>query len=204
MKVQNPIVIFCIWTSRLVYLNVSWLILMLIGGGILGVAPATSTIAYAMKCFFQGQDKMTFSMLFKQYKSVFVRSNLTVGSVLLTALSLAWYLNFSIDFLTPKMTVVALSLLPIIFLLLMWSFSISVYVALYQQVNFSQDILGGLKVVLTELRVILLLAMMVLLIFSLASVLPVVVLLLGITPLVMTVVGGLFLSRPELEWCSNE
>jgi hypothetical protein len=119
-------------------------------------------------------------------------------------LSLAWYLNFSIDFLTPKMTVVALSLLPIIFLLLMWSFSISVYVALYQQVNFSQDILGGLKVVLTELRVILLLAMMVLLIFSLASVLPVVVLLLGITPLVMTVVGGLFLSRPELEWCSNE
>lgn len=74
---------FSIWTMRLAYLNVCWVVFTLLGLGIFGFMPATTAMFAIVRKWHNGEtDIPVFSTFWETYRTEFLKTN-AIGLVLL-------------------------------------------------------------------------------------------------------------------------
>jgi uncharacterized membrane protein YesL len=117
MQQESPFVTFCIWLSRLAWINICWWAMTLAGLIVTGLIPASVVAMQMMRRYLRGQYQVSFSDFFKEWKAEWCRSNLTLWPLICMVLLLSALLHGLMnEQVTGWWSILALSVLPIILL----------------------------------------------------------------------------------------
>ena len=118
MQQGSPFVTFCIWLSRLAWINICWWAMTLAGLIVTGVIPASVVAMQMMRRYLRGQSKISFSDFFQEWKAEWSRSNLTLWPLICMVLLLSVLLHgLMSEQVTGWWAILSLSVLPIILLI---------------------------------------------------------------------------------------
>lgn len=90
MQQANPLVIGCLWLTRLAWINVCWWLMTIAGLFVSGIAPASVVATQMMRRYLQGKNRVAFSEFASEWKSEWVRSNLIFLPLIILILSCCW------------------------------------------------------------------------------------------------------------------
>ncbi|WP_026958731.1 DUF624 domain-containing protein [Aliagarivorans taiwanensis] len=115
----SPLLSFVTWFSRLVWLNIVWLLLSILGGGVLGVFPATVAVLKGIEGYQQSGKAQSLPLLFGHWRAAFVDANKVALPLLVLLFSLGWYFNMAAGSDAPLLGLFSLALLPFMLLTLL-------------------------------------------------------------------------------------
>ncbi|MPW31462.1 DUF624 domain-containing protein [Agarivorans sp. B2Z047] len=198
MSQASPLITFCNWFSQLVVMNLCWMLMVVLGAGVFGVIPATSTLLLMLRRYMNKDNKTGFIDFFGEWRKELVVSNIVGLPVVLIMFSLGWYLNWALGSDIELLQLLSLAILPLLaFLLMLLSASIlqgSIYRASAKQ---------RLSLALSLLRshpglpFTLLLVSALCVLVGLLS--PIVFLLFGLTPAALLVMAWYIHKFPDLK-----
>jgi len=167
MQQDNPLVVCCLWLSRLAWLNLCWWLMTLAGLVVSGVVPASVVTLQMMRRYLQGKQRVYFSECFVEWKNEWRRSNATLLPLLMIALALfqlftqvseiqnsGWLIVLGLSAL-PLALVISLLAMAVLLELSVWSCSVKQgwingilllqhHFALVILTAFSAGVMGGL------------------------------------------------------------
>src|SRR5699024_3155641 len=113
---------FSIWTMRLAYLNVCWVVFTLLGLGIFGFMPATTAMFAIVRKWHNGEtDIPVFSTFWETYRTEFLKTNaiglvlLVVGYVLIVELHILSAQESMVYYIVSFLFITSLSIFLFIF-----------------------------------------------------------------------------------------
>lgn len=181
MNQTSIIVNICTWFSRLVWLNFCWIIFSLLGGLVFGVFPATTTLLIMMRRYLNGANRVTLKDFYLVWRSELITTNQTLLPLFLIALSIVWYLNWSLNSDYYTIQLLSLGLLPLLVFNCLFSCAVLIQASVYK-LSVKQLWLQGLTLLrsVVSLPLIMLISVVVCLISSL--IMPILALLFLISP----------------------
>ncbi len=132
MLSNSPLVIACVWVSRIAWVNICWLSLTLLGFVIGGFFPATVAALVVIRRYLNGAVKVSWPDFYREWKREFIRANLAGWPLLLVAFATAWYFFWLIDSTNETLRILSLALLPIHLLSLIWLTATLLHAGFYQ------------------------------------------------------------------------
>ncbi len=118
MQQGSPFVTFCIWFSRLAWVNICWWAMTLAGLIVTGVIPASVVAMQMMRRYLRGQSKISFSEFFQEWEAEWSRSNLTLWPLIFVVVVfiMLWH-GLTNEPITGWWTILAFSVLPVVLLI---------------------------------------------------------------------------------------
>lgn len=118
MQQGSPFVTFCIWLSRLAWINICWWAMTLAGLIVTGVIPASVVAMQMMRRYLRGQSKISFSEFFQEWEAEWSRSNLTLWPLIFVVVVfiMLWH-GLTNEPITGWWTIWAFSVLPVVLLI---------------------------------------------------------------------------------------
>jgi len=181
MNQTSIIVNICTWFSRLVWLNLCWIIFSLLGGLVFGVFPATTALLIMMRRYLNGANRVTLKDFYLAWRSELITTNQTLLPLFLIALSIVWYLNWSLNSDYYTIQLLSLGLLPLLVFNCLFSCAVLIQASVYK-LSVKQLWLEGITLLrsVVSLPLIMLISVVVCLISSL--IMPILALLFLISP----------------------
>ncbi|USD67402.1 DUF624 domain-containing protein [Vibrio sp. SCSIO 43136] len=198
MLSQSPLVMACQWLSRLVWLNLIWCLMTVAGGGILGAFPATVVVCLLARRYLNGAVKATLRDAWQLFKQQFVRANLVGWSIALPSLSVTWYVKWLVMNAEGMMSILALSILPIVLFAAVFTLCCLVQLSIYQTNGVKADLLNGWVLIQQELNVVSVMLLVGLCCVLVALVTPIVTVLVGFIPMLVAAIALLWHQKQEL------
>ncbi|EAQ63546.1 hypothetical protein MED121_20066 [Marinomonas sp. MED121] len=125
MSQASPLITFCNWFSQLVVMNLCWMLMLVLGAGVFGVIPATSTLLLIFRRFMNKGNKTGLTDFFCEWCKELVVSNVVGLPIILMMFSLGWYLHWALGSDTEILQLLSLAILPLLaFLMMLLSASI--------------------------------------------------------------------------------
>ncbi len=118
MQQVSPFVTFCIWLSRLAWINICWWAMTLAGLIVTGIIPASVVAMQMMRRYLRGQSKISFSEFFHEWEAEWSRSNLTLWPLIFVVVIfiMLWH-ELTNESITGWWTILAFSILPMVLLI---------------------------------------------------------------------------------------
>ena len=118
MQQVSPFVTFCIWLSRLAWINICWRAMTLAGLIVTGIIPASVVAMQMMRRYLRGQSKISFSEFFHEWEAEWSRSNLTLWPLIFVVVIfiMLWH-ELTNESITGWWTILAFSILPMVLLI---------------------------------------------------------------------------------------
>lgn len=118
MQQGSPFVTFCIWLSRLAWINLCWWAMTWAGLIVTGIIPASVVALQMMRRYLRGQNQISFSDYFQEWKAEWVRSNVTLWPLIVVVVIfiMLWH-GLANDVITGWWTILAFSLVPVLLLI---------------------------------------------------------------------------------------
>lgn len=114
MDQTSIIVNICTWFSRLVWLNLCWIMFSLLGGLVFGVFPATTTVLIMMRRYLNGGNRISLKDFYSLWRAELITTNQSLLPLFLVAASIVWYLNWSMNNDYYYIQLMSLALLPLL------------------------------------------------------------------------------------------
>ncbi|MDV7105118.1 DUF624 domain-containing protein [Vibrio sp. TH_r3] len=144
MNSNSPLIIACIWMSRLAYMNICWFILTMIGGVIFGFLPASVVVCVMLRRYLNGAARVRPSEIVMSFKSEFFHTNICGWIILLPTISLGWYSNYTIMNMDGVWALLGIAIAPLV------GFGVILLIAAIFQMSFyCTDIKGSIQNALT-------------------------------------------------------
>lgn len=200
MMSTSPLINFCRWLSRLVWLNITWVLFTLLGGVVFGFFPATVTMCFIIRQYLNGAEKSTLKTMWTVFKREFLRSNKVGWAVLIPTLSLLWYVNWGIINLSELYSLIAISFFPLTLLLIALIYYLMIQVSIYDTDGIKNNFVSALSLLINDKQTFLMtiLVGMILVLFGLFF--PIIFLLFGLSPICFCTIALLWLKNSEFQY----
>jgi len=120
MSQVSPLITFCNWFGFLFLMNIYWMLMVILGGGIFGLFPATSALLLMLRRFINKDNKVGIKHFFIEWKKEFLVSNLVGLPIVLVMFSLAWYLLLAFESELQILQLVSLAIVPLLIFMMMF------------------------------------------------------------------------------------
>ncbi|MGY5451895.1 DUF624 domain-containing protein [Agarivorans sp. MS3-6] len=197
MSQASPLITFCNWFSLLVVMNVCWMLMVILGAGIFGFIPATSTLLLMFRRYMNQGNKIGVRDFLSEWRKEFVVSNLVGLPIVLIMFSLGWYLSWALGSDIKVLQLVSLAILPLLIFLLML-LSASVIQGSVYRASAKQRWVLALGLLRNQPKLPFTLIIMSALCALVGLFSPIMFLLFGLTPAALLVIAWYIHSFPEL------
>ncbi|MEZ8646721.1 DUF624 domain-containing protein [Vibrio sp. 10N.286.51.F4] len=197
MTSTSPLIIACQWISRLAWLNLIWVMLVICGAGLFGIVPASVVVCTLLRRLLNGNNVRT-SEVWEEYKSVFFRANQLLIIVCLPLFSIGWYLHWTIVNGSNIVSVVSLAFAPALVIASVWLFCCIIQMSIYHSESIKDDLKNGLSLLFTEKKLVMICMVLLLCLLGVALTMPVLALIFGLTPIFTCAVAWLWHNKEEL------